>query len=174
MLSIQTFLCWYCHLIFYSYRDAADEPDSSNRVIVFTISDGNFSSSSSLILSISTTDDHPTLVSVDGSGQYSYIEGNSTTELVGILLDDDDSINSDVIVNRVTIAVVGGASNEILDTSFNIPNITVSNITYYNEYIYFNVLHTYTEVNSRASTGTGRASIPVSVPDVATNLTSFL
>lgn len=98
-------------------------------MIVFTVSDGNFSSNSSLYLSISTIDDNPTLVSVNGSGHYRYTEGNPPTTLDGILLDDRDSINSDVVVNSVTIEVVDGDNNENLDTSFIVPNImTVSNI----------------------------------------------
>lgn len=113
---------------FCRYHDAADEPDSNDPVIVFTISDGNFSSNSSLSLSISTIDDHPTLVSVNGSGHYRYTEGNPPTTLDGILLDDRDSINSDVVVNSVTIEVVDGDNNENLDTSFIVPNMTVSNI----------------------------------------------
>lgn len=95
-------------------------------MIVFTVFDDTFSSSSNITLSISTIDDHPTVVSVNGSGHYSYSEGNPPVLLAGILLDDEDARNSDVTVNAVTIEVIGIADNEILEVSFNTSNITVS------------------------------------------------
>ena len=44
------------------YIDIAEEPDNSNRSIQFTIFDGNFSGSDSIVLPISTIDDNPTRV----------------------------------------------------------------------------------------------------------------
>ena len=110
----------------------ADEPDATLRVIVFSVSDGTFTSRANISLEISTIDDNPTLVSVDGSGMYSYTKGNPFTLLEGILLDDKDAVNSDVMVENVTIEILFGADNEILNiSSTTSPTVTVSNITSY-------------------------------------------
>lgn len=44
------------------YTDTAAEPDSSDREIVFTVFDGEFSGNDSLTLEIETIDDNPTVV----------------------------------------------------------------------------------------------------------------
>ena len=88
-----------------------------------------FTGTSNITLRISTIDDHPTLVSVSGSGIYHFTEGNSPTSITGILLDDGDAINSDVMVENVTIEILGGAYNEILDILSTASTITVSKIT---------------------------------------------
>ena len=108
------------------YRDVADEPDASDRVIVFSVSDGTLTSRSSISLDIATIDDNPTLVSTNGSGRYRFTEGNSPTLLEGILLDDEDAVNSDVTVENVTIEILDGAYNEILNISSTTPAINVS------------------------------------------------
>ena len=117
--------------VFTRYRDVADEPDSSDRLIVVTVYDGVFTGSADISLSIANSDDNPTLVSVDGSGLYSYTEGNPPTLLSGITLDDEDASNSDVIVESVTLEIVDGAYNEILDISLSSP--TAINVSAMNE-----------------------------------------
>ena len=114
------------------YLNDGGEPDSSDRTVVFTVYDGTFYSSSSLNLIIDTVDDNPTTLSVNGSGRYDYIEGNAPIELAGILLEDDDAGNSDVIVNSMTFEVINGAYNEMIDIFINnASNITVS-ISFFN------------------------------------------
>ena len=46
----------------HSYIDIADEPDSIDRSIQFTIFDGNFNASDRVILPILTIDDNPTVI----------------------------------------------------------------------------------------------------------------
>ena len=107
------------------YHDGADEPDSTDRLIVFTVSDGTFDGVSSLTLNVVTVDDNPTRPVVSGSGSYDYNEGGSPTVLAGIMLTDEDSSNSNVTVDSVTIEVVDGAENEVLDMSSTSPDINV-------------------------------------------------
>ena len=116
---------FHCIFVAGRYRDEADEPYSSDRVIVFTVSDGTFDGVSSLTLSIETIDDNPTIPTVNGTGSYDYNEGGSPTILAGISLVDEDSSNSDVTVDSVTIEIVNGAGNEILYISNGSSNINV-------------------------------------------------
>ena len=109
-----------------SYHNRADEPDSSDRIITFRVYDDTFNSSSSLSLSIATVDDQPTTVAVNGSGMYGYTEGNSSTYLTDIVLDDGDDVNSDVTVVAVTIEIIRGAANELLEIASNSSGIAVS------------------------------------------------
>ena len=111
---------------FSRYLDDAAEPESSDRRIVFTVYDGIFNASSSILLAIKMIDDNPTTISVTGSGQYGYTEGNFPTGLSGLLLEDGDSGNSDVIVNSLTIEIINGVYNEIIDISLISSSITVS------------------------------------------------
>ena len=45
------------------FLSTADEPESTNRLIMFTVFDDDFSGNDSIVLSISTIDDNPTIVS---------------------------------------------------------------------------------------------------------------
>ena len=51
----------------YRYLNTANEPSPENRIIVFTVSDGNFTGSANLSLSITTVDDNPTTVSANSN-----------------------------------------------------------------------------------------------------------
>jgi hypothetical protein len=52
---------------YYRYLNTADEPSPENRIIMFTVSDGNFTGSANLSLSITTVDDNPTTVSTNSN-----------------------------------------------------------------------------------------------------------
>ena len=109
------------------YHDGAEEPDSSDRVVVFTVSDGVFDVVANISLRITTVDDNPTILIVNGSGNYAYTEGGSPTVLAGLSLVDEDSGNSFVVVNSVTVQIVNGSENEFLQVSSNaVPSFTVS------------------------------------------------
>ncbi|CAI8050929.1 hypothetical protein GBAR_LOCUS27939 [Geodia barretti] len=108
------------------YHDGAEEPDSSDRVVVFTVSDGVFDVVANISLRITTVDDNPTILIVNGSGNYAYTEGGSPTVLAGLSLVDEDSGNSFVVVNSVTVQIVNGSENEFLQVSSNaVPSFTV-------------------------------------------------
>ena len=110
------------------YHDEAEEPDSSDRVVVFKVSDGALYGVANISLSIVPIDDNPTLLRVNGSGNFAYTEGGPPTELSGLSLVDEDAGNSDVIVNSVTIQIVNGSENEILAVTGSAGNIAVSHI----------------------------------------------
>ena len=108
----------------FRYHNEANEPDSSNRTIVFRVFDNGLNSSSSLSLAIAPKDDNPTTISLSGSGTYSYMEGQSPVQLTGVVLRDDDSVNSDVMVAGVTLEVIGGSANEILQFTSSFINVS--------------------------------------------------
>ena len=64
-------------------------------------------------------------MSISGNGVFNYTEGNTSIHLAGILLNDEDAINSDVIVNSVTIEIVNGSDVEVLNISSVSLTITV-------------------------------------------------
>lgn len=92
---------------------------------MFTVYDGTFSDSASLSVNVLPIDDNPTLVYISSDGVFDYTEGNASAPLTGILLADEDAINSDVFVNSVTIEIVNGTDVEVLDISLVSPTITV-------------------------------------------------
>ena len=94
--------------------------------MVFKVSDGDLYGVANISLSIVPIDDNPTILYVNGSGNFAYTEGGPPTELSGLSLVDEDAGNSDVIVNSVTIHIVNGSENEILEVTGSVGSITVS------------------------------------------------
>ena len=108
------------------YLDEAEEPHSSNRDVVFTVSDGDFNGVANISLRITPIDDNPTVPIVEGNITYTYTEGGSPTPLARLSLADEDSGNSFVAVNSMTLQIINGSENEILAISLSTSIITVS------------------------------------------------
>lgn len=104
----------------------AEEPDSTDRVVVFTISDGTNEGSAEMTLTVLPIDDSPTIPILNGTGIYDYTEGDVPTELTGISLVDEDSTNSIVEILNMTFEIENGGANEQLQLPSLTSNISVS------------------------------------------------
>ena len=63
-MHTHTHTSMHTHTHTHRYINNADEPDDTDREIVFTVFDGNSSGSDSIILRILTQDDNPTMVCI--------------------------------------------------------------------------------------------------------------
>uniref|UniRef100_A0A1X7V4J9 Cadherin domain-containing protein n=1 Tax=Amphimedon queenslandica TaxID=400682 RepID=A0A1X7V4J9_AMPQE len=134
-----------------SYSNTASEPTLGNRTLTITVSDGAFTTQTTLTIRVLTVDDNP--LQLNGTMLiFPFYEGNTTIELYGFLLYDPDegaqvySLNISLSDSLGDEEISVTAFGDVITSSDTISITTVDSISTY-QAILDSLSYSYTTIN---------------------------